>query len=283
MSKLKKMSLSECQEAALETLLVLDEISKKAGTKYWVNYGSLIGVIRHKGFIPWDDDLDVGMLRPDYDKFLTYFKCHSSEYPDFYLDNKYEVKNCPYNITRFCNKKYLVRYTEYCKHTRSGVFVDIYPYDGEGKKKDIKYWKRTDKIRLICGKMSSMAIYKKIWVGKTFKDRIFHVFPIVFAKILGPRFFLNIMEKIGRRFDIDNSDCVYCTTWCLNKTMIYVPKELLSDFIYKDFEDIRVPIPERFDELLTMFYGNYMELPPEKERKPSHDYIAYKHVGGANG
>lgn len=85
---------------------------------YYIMYGSLIGAVRHHGFIPWDDDLDIAMLRPEYEKLCSYCETHQGELGHFALMNRRTAKEYPYNISRFCDMRYSME-----KKTRSRELV----------------------------------------------------------------------------------------------------------------------------------------------------------------
>ena len=97
---MQEMTLDEIHEAELYVLKRVDAICKKIGVQYWVMYGTLLGAVRHKNFIPWDDDLDIGMMRSDYEKFIRYFIDKGGEDGDLHLDNLLTRKNYTYTISR---------------------------------------------------------------------------------------------------------------------------------------------------------------------------------------
>lgn len=129
---MKELSVEETQKVSLEILKTVAHICKTIGVRYCLIYGTLIGAVRHHGFIPWDDDLDIMMPRPDYERFLSYFKKHQSEYKHLELFNHDENANYPYMITRISDSRYQINMDNE-KPYGMGVFIDIYPYDGLGK------------------------------------------------------------------------------------------------------------------------------------------------------
>lgn len=110
----------DIQLANLALLKEMDYVCKQAGLKYWLDFGTLLGATRHKGFIPWDDDIDTGMLRVDYDKISEAFQSYSRD-PDIYVDYACSLKNTCQCCLRVKHKK--------CPH----LFVDIFPYDWYGQ------------------------------------------------------------------------------------------------------------------------------------------------------
>jgi len=123
--------MREIQLVSLEILHTVATICEEQNFRYSLIYGTLIGAIRHHGYIPWDDDVDIMMPRRDYDQFLEYMKIHRKEYPDLRIFNLDECKEYPYMITRISDDRYIIK-MENEKPYGMGVFIDIYPYDGLG-------------------------------------------------------------------------------------------------------------------------------------------------------
>ena len=103
---MQSLTLQECQQEALKVLIKFDEICKKNNFKYFLIYGTLIGAIRHNGFIPWDDDLDVMMPREDFDKFVRYAKDNAKGLLPFKLCDRSNTENYCYGIPRFSNLEF---------------------------------------------------------------------------------------------------------------------------------------------------------------------------------
>lgn len=138
MDKNKPLTIEEIHEGTLEVIKKLIEICDEININYFVAYGSLIGAVRHKGFIPWDDDFDVIMLRPDYDKFCRYCDEHEKELYPFRLMNYKNTPDYPFTISRLNDLRYRMESVGY-PDAGMGLFIDIYPYDGCGNKYSIKY------------------------------------------------------------------------------------------------------------------------------------------------
>ena len=95
----------------------------------------------------------------------------------------------------------------------------------------------------------------------------------IYAQRKGTNYFINKLEKKSRRYTVEESDYVACVTWTM---MQPIKKEYAMELIDLEFENTMVKAPEHYDELLTMWYGDYMTLPPEEEQRPSHGYCLYK-------
>ena len=131
-----ELSLAEIQNKSLEVLIKFDELCAQNDFKYWLTYGTLIGAIRHDGFIPWDDDIDVMMPRDDFNRFIKFAIEHEEDLYPFKIHNRANTKNYWYGIPRFSNMKYkYIVEDNYEKPFDIGVFIDIYPLDNYGNTK----------------------------------------------------------------------------------------------------------------------------------------------------
>ena len=132
---MKELTMKEMQQVAFNILKQVAAICEKNGFRYTLAYGTLIGAIRHKGFIPWDDDIDIMMPRPDYERFISYCNEHPQELNNLQLFNMDVCKDYPYMITRVSNSNTILE-VENEKSYGIGVFIDIYVLDGAGKTKE---------------------------------------------------------------------------------------------------------------------------------------------------
>ena len=122
------MKMEDIQRVSLDVLKKIAEVCEREGFRYTLAYGTLIGAIRHKGFIPWDDDIDIQMPRPDYEKFITYMVEHPVE--NLKVFNHKFVKNYPLGISRIADMRYKIEEKIIDEHCDMGIFVDVYPIDG---------------------------------------------------------------------------------------------------------------------------------------------------------
>ena len=106
---MKELTIKETQQISLEILHTVAEICEEQQIRYALIYGTLIGAVRHHGYIPWDDDVDIMMPRPDYERFLEYMKQHVSNYPNLRVFNREECPEYPYMITRISDDRYRIR------------------------------------------------------------------------------------------------------------------------------------------------------------------------------
>ncbi len=269
----KELTLEEIHECMLEVLKKLISICDMLKINYVAMYGTLLGAVRHKGFIPWDDDLDVAMLRTDFEVFVKYCLEHKEELYPFVLKDVKEDQMYPFMIPRFCDMRYRMVYHE-MPDLKMGVFIDIYPFDGIGDadKAVIKKLVRK-KNRYSTGLTYSISPKfpgsKKSIFHKSIRYIIYR-----FSKMKGRDYFVSKIQKLCQTFVLDESTYIGIIAW--NWTIQPIRKEQFQDYEILSFEDCEIKVPKDYDTVLRAIYGDYMKLPPESERVPYHNYSIYK-------
>lgn len=271
----RELTIKETQEISLEILHTIASICETQNLRYALIYGTLIGAIRHKGYIPWDDDVDIMMPRPDYNKLLDYLKHHLREYPYLKVFNREECKEYPYMITRISDDRYEIEMKNE-KPFGMGVFIDIYPYDGMGKTKReaIKYGMKGDHLSSLCYQASrehfaietTTSIFRKIIKYPVYK----------LAKFIGKDFFQNKLEKLAGIKDYESSEYIGCVIWLSWGEKDIFPRRWFDETIMMPFGKYEFRVPKEYDKVLRHEYGDYMQLPPEKDRIGHHHFKVYR-------
>lgn len=264
---MKQITIDELRALQLEILKKVDEFCYRNGINYSLAYGSLIGAVRHKGYIPWDDDIDIMMPRKDYNAFLCGF---NGAFPDLRvvspetISSYYAPYANVYNINTVLEEPNI-------KHgiPDLGIKIDIFPVDvvpsnySEYKKKvnqscNINKWRHYKVLHFFNQeeKVSIRFIGKKI------------------ISFLIPFYHLNSRLNSMLKSSSQESEYVDIIIW-----PVYMYKRFLSD-LFKEtirvpFENIEVNIAKGYDGILTSIYGSYMQLPPEDQRIAKHGFIAY--------
>ena len=274
---MQELTIRDTQKIAIEVLKTVTDLCDKLSCRYFLAYGTLLGAIRHKGFIPWDDDVDIMMPRPDHDRLCSYFKMHKKEYPNLKLFNYDDCPEYPYMITRFSDNRYtIVEDNE--KSYGMGIFIDIYPLDGLGNSKFTAYRKG-----MIADILSSFCFLasRTCFVAETntygFKTlKILTKYPMyLIAKFIGKDFFQNILNKL-RYYDYDSSEYVGCGVWIVGYTDDTYRREWFDELTKVSFEQYEFFIPKKYDLILTQLFHDYMQLPPEEDRIGHHHYKTYR-------
>lgn len=271
---MKKIAFRESQLAACCVLDKIDTICRNQDIRYYVFYGSLIGAVRHKGIIPWDDDIDIMMPRPDYDRFMAYcLKHHNKIMPYKAVDYKSDA-DYPYAIMRMYDTRYVIR-SENEDDYGMGVFVDIYPFDGMGNNKlsAVRMAKKSDFYSSMCF-LSTRKKYSRDNTDST--ARMFVKYPaFLLAKLFGKKFWLTRLEKAAGKYSYEKSRYVGTVMWLSGAEDEVYERSWLKECLEMPFENIMVTVPKEYDKILRHHYGEYMAPPDEKGRKPHHDYETF--------
>ena len=225
--------IRDVQLANLALLKELDYVCKKAGLKYWLDGGTLLGAIRHKGFIPWDDDIDVAMLRDDYDKIIEAFEKHSRN-TDIFANYFRGVEHPYFYFIKVQHKK--------CPH----LFVDIFPWDSYGKKLTVE----------------EQVLNSKNIIQLLEKELVQKIDMTVPDEELQKKIQDLIQLKILNNKGIDeNGDYVWGADFKHQWKNWFTSYDVLHPLKTIQFEGFDFPCMNNPDSFLTRLYGNYMEYP----------------------
>ncbi len=271
-TNLKPIDIELEKKLALDILVYVADVCKKQGLKMYLAYGTLIGAIRHNGYIPWDDDIDIWMPREDYDKLLNNFPKHPY-YKVLHYGNcpTYNKMFATVNDIRTLKSEYVIR-----KKFRMdlSVNIDIFPLDSvpDDLTERDRYFKRSD---LLTNELQCLT-----WVfsrGKTLKSTILKNLGIVYMRTMEalgittlPKFLDNFTNFL-KSYNKDTST-EYVGYGGLPRIF---KRDAFAETIEKDFEGIIFPIPKGYDSILRAEYGDYMQLPPIDKQKPHHTCNLY--------
>lgn len=272
---MKKLSFREAQLGAYGVLKFLDRLCRDNKLSYFLMYGSLIGAIRHKGIIPWDDDIDIMMPRPDYDKLIQI--CKNKKIYPFKLFENSIVPEYPHPIARMSDQRYRIVFDNE-KDYDIGLFVDIYPLDGVGNdfEKAHKLIRRANYNASLCF-LTSRKKFDKDNTNSFFR-MLLKLPAYAWANFFGNSHYLQKSNLFCRENEYEKSEYVsgVAQPWREKKGQnknIY--KKEWFDVIEVFFEKDMFYAPRGYDEILKMGYGEYMIPLPENERSTHHSYVAY--------
>jgi len=234
---------------------------------YYIVGGSMLGAIRHKGFIPWDDDIDVVLPRPDYNRLIQLFHNRIDHY---ILESPY-TGNRDYYYTYaklYDTNTTLIEKTR--RNCRRGLYIDVFPLDGIGntKMEVDKNFQKVDRLNMFL-MTRTCAITKR---RSFFKNASIAVSRIIPQFIVNDHKLVLKVDKIASSFGYEESKYV------ANLMGAYRKKEIMEKSIFGkpteyQFENIVVSGVEKYEEFLTHIYGDWRKLPPKDKQKTSHEYI----------
>ena len=260
--------LETIQKILLAYLLEVDRICKKHNIRYFLGGGTLLGAIRHHGFIPWDDDADIMMLREDYNKFLSVV---GAELPNgLFLQTSYTDKYChyPFAKIRINNTIYATQYSKSHTAMHNGMNFDIFAHDKTANSRTGR------KLHLQFTLLFRSMIFNR-WNHRQIDNK--HKFQSWFANILKMIFPIPVTEwfqyKCLRFFEKKKNARFLYDGMGRNIYKGDFPIDYLDETIDWDFEGYKFPIPKKYDKYLRYLYGDYTRLVLPYKRQTSHDIV----------
>lgn len=254
-------NLDELKKIELDTMKALHAFCEENSIIYYLSLGTLIGAVRHKGFIPWDDDIDVFMPRDEYNRFLDIL-----ERREWKLDDRYSLVNHKtptyYGrpMSKVIDSKTVLTEKEFIGDDPIGVFVDIWPLDGitsdkkEQEKQLALMRSKTEQLYLNISKMKALG---------DIKGKIKHIL----MQFRNRRKLIDDIEQASIKYNYADSDYVVCY---IDSYSVIMDKKWFEERKLAAFEDAEFYIPGGYHEVLTKIYGDYMQLPPIEEQVPHH-------------
>lgn len=267
----QKIDLEQLKLIELDLLKAVNKICEKENFRYSLGGGTLLGAVRHQGFIPWDDDIDIMMPRPDYDAFIAY--CLSHDVPFKVLSWETD-KNYVDMSAKLYNPQTILADEKIVGGSDIGVNIDVFPIDGLGGtyKKAKKAFKSTAFKR----NLMIATQWKKFFRSKT---HAWYYEPFRFAFFVLSRFVnkRKLFDKIQKRYTkIDfNSVHFAAAIGGAYREKEILPQDVFTEYTELPFEGINFKAIAQYDKYLSSIYGDYMTLPPEEKRVSHHTFKAY--------
>lgn len=259
---MRELTFEENRAYQLEILKDVAKFCDDNNIRYFLAYGTLIGAARHKGFIPWDDDIDIQMPREDYNKFIKTYKSKHYEVISPY-DKRAKHSMAKVIDTRTIKIEKAVRYK---KGEELGIDIDIFPLDGQpdDEKDFLKYYRK--KHRLYKGFYFTISSWSKY----SLKGKIAYAIPYLIANLMGKNYFLDKANQIGRKYEFDKSKYIGTTATLYETVNNRNLKEWYSSSTELQFENNSFKVPVGYHNVLTKLYGDYMTPPPQEQQVTHH-------------
>lgn len=257
----KKMTLKQIQDAEFGILLYLHKFCKEHDIKYSLEGGSLIGIVRHKDFVPWDDDTDLIMTRDNYNKFIELFSKENGRYRmvNCFTEPKYDKQM----FIKIIDTETIAIENNQKVTGNIGVYTDIFPVDyiPDDPKKALKV-------------SNKFWLYRRILLCKTNQklkpvEVLFKILTCCFSKKHYATKLDKYAKKVKPTSHMNNLSFITHST-----RFLHYDKKVFDEYIELPFRDTKLMALKDYDTYLKEMFGNYMELPPENERF-SHELTAY--------
>ena len=269
---IKRLSLKEIKETELNMLLAFDKFCRRNGLKYTLCGGTLLGAIRHKGFIPWDDDIDVGMPRYDYERLLRDKNLDYRDFPSYMQIGRWTDKTNNYPYMRVMDKRTRIKVPFYDPKTSvKNIWIDVFPFDGNPKDKNDLM--PTIKRLVLLRKILAIKLAKLGEGTNAFKKYSKYVIRAILSPISIYRL-CKYMDKISKKYPFDNADTISGVVWGLYGIGECIDRKGFVETTEVEFEGHKFMAMSNYDEYLTGLFKDYMQLPPE-DKRVYHGFKAY--------
>lgn len=267
-----KLSIDEIKSCEIHILETFADFCEKNNLSYYLDYGTLIGAVRHKGFIPWDDDIDVSMPRPDYNSMCELLKARNNSLTDtIQLKTPYS-KDYQYQICKLVDTSTFVHEITMKEKYNTSIWIDIFPIDALPSEEN--------DARKFVHKIGSMCKYYFYTIEKRFSGKsVFGwiKFNILKSILTIPFEVFHKQQKIdivAQKYPFESASH-YCVITYPGAVYVPISKDDL-DKASVLFEGREYTTYKNYDEYLRSFYGDYMQLPPQEERVYKHGFDAYR-------
>jgi len=256
----------ELKDIQISIMKEIDSYCKEHNLAYYLAGGTLLGAVRHKGFIPWDDDVDLIMPRSDYEKFLTEFSTSHCKVYSLYTSPK-----CRFPFAKVYDTRTSVIEGSFRKKADFGVFVDIFPLDIASddsllihkQVEHSRFYQQLLKIKLSrMGKHWNLSQNLSILVGN------FFLLPF------STTWFSRKIDAVAKMNTHLQTNKMGCMVWGYREREI-LDKSSYASGVPIEFEKLVFPAPCGYHEYLSSLYGDYMKLPPIEKQVSKHDFVAY--------
>ncbi|SDB47726.1 MULTISPECIES: phosphorylcholine transferase LicD [unclassified Butyrivibrio] len=269
---MKKLTLEEIKAVEFNILVEFQKLCNEHDLKFYLCGGSLLGAIRHKGFIPWDDDIDICMARPEYMRLAGLVRDEKLNMPEWMRIVCFENGTSRFPFIKVLDKRYVVHNDFFKDSENDNLWIDLLPVDGipEKEEESKQLFDTVTKYR----KYVQMK-YVRPFEGKSLGKKLVKPVLSVIAHIINTDRYNYKIVDMARKNVYEKSDWVGIVTEGLYGTKEAIPRDAYEKSIEVEFEGHKFLATSYWHEYLTNLFGDYMCLPPEDKRK-THDMKAYQ-------
>lgn len=269
---MRELTLKELQQKSLEVLKEIHRFCVENDIKYSLAYGTMIGAVRHQGFIPWDDDVDIFMPRPDYEKL-----CNTYKSDRYVLINRSNREDCMIAFSRICDARdtCFTTFTPWLRSSEApGVWVDIFPLDSVSDDPESFETSYLNLRKLHHDAVRGRKALRRLSGEKSFSFNLNTLKKKLFSLFWKrPEFYVD--EIITIAGNIPYGTTGYVAQLAYPGIMARYDISDIESYHLVRFEDEEFYIADGYDRMLRNVYGDYMQLPPENERVPLQSYIHF--------
>lgn len=265
---MRKLNLNEIQNLSFEGLVYLREFFEEHNLRYYLAWGTLLGAIRHQGFIPWDDDIDIWVPREDYMKLLSLL--HDIENSDWQLVHYSEEKKCLFGWAKLVNKHTICRPSVYPTNFKIGLSLDIFPLDYIDKPVDIALKELHHKAAPLFKELNGFHPFIADIHASRFNRLLRHYF-FKFKCFTG-RSYYDIMSEYDMLFQSSECNDSFSAVDYISSGFLAFENLWFGEGQKKKFGGELFTTPNDSDKVLTTCYGDYLKLPPIEQQVTHHLY-----------